>query len=452
MTTGTINSGTDVAVRIDGDNASKITLGVTLDSVSSSGATNGININDTTGSFAVRGGGSPAAGTGGSILNSTSDGVILNDVQNISLAYMNINNSSDNGVKGVDVVGFVLDNSVVNGNGNAVSPDEAGLLFTNLTGDGGHPTAITNNTISNSHENNAIIRNSGGTLTNLFVTGSTFGPTPAGTGAAGLEISITGGSTTMTVSGSTFTNNQSFGIFADASAGTINIDISGATNVFSGTKTANCAVAAGIQNVGVSVSLSSTGNANFDIKDATFNGHRSSPINIFSNGTSTGNMVGTISGNTIGLGNTTSDGSCLGAGISQGNEGSGTATILVDNNIVRRIGDNGFNGNNGIVMVQANQPGTNNVTITNNNIDDVTQFRGIDVVQIIAGGTTCSNISGNDAMTNIGSSTDIRIRQTNGAHNVVQTSAANLGAVNNGATVNATGAYTFGVGACATPP
>lgn len=163
-------------------------------------------------------------------------------------------------------------------------------------------------------------------------------------------------------------------------------------------------------------------------------------------------MVGTISGNTIGLGNTTSDGSCLGAGISQGNEGSGTATILVDNNIVRRIGDNGFNGNNGIVMVQANQPGTNNVTITNNNIDDVTQFRGIDVVQIIAGGTTCSNISGNDAMTNIGSSTDIRIRQTNGAHNVVQTSAANLGAVNNGATVNATGAYTFGVGACATPP
>jgi hypothetical protein len=76
---GTISSGTATAVSIDGNPS--VELGVTLTSVSSNAASSGIVLTDTTGYFTVTGDGSTATqggnGTGGTIQNSTDDGVKL---------------------------------------------------------------------------------------------------------------------------------------------------------------------------------------------------------------------------------------------------------------------------------------------------------------------------------------------------------------------------------------
>ncbi|MDX1943496.1 MAG: Ig-like domain-containing protein, partial [Saprospiraceae bacterium] len=108
---GTINTGSGRAVDID-----NTTLGMMLTAVSCNGCTTGIDLNTTTGSFAVNGTG--MAGTGGTIRNGAI-GISLTSTRNVSLAWMQLNDFSDFAIRGNSVINFTLNNAVVNGvNGN----------------------------------------------------------------------------------------------------------------------------------------------------------------------------------------------------------------------------------------------------------------------------------------------------------------------------------------------
>ncbi|MCX7557858.1 hypothetical protein OS187_13765, partial [Xanthomonadaceae bacterium JHOS43] len=98
------------------------------------GSSTGIELNNTgsNGGLTVRGTG--AAGTGGTIQNKTI-GISLTNTQAPSFSWMQLNGFSDYAIRGTNVVGFTLVNSVINGvNGNSAADDEGSVRFTNLTG------------------------------------------------------------------------------------------------------------------------------------------------------------------------------------------------------------------------------------------------------------------------------------------------------------------------------
>ena len=85
----------------------------TLTRVDSNNATNGIVLNDDTGSFTVTGTG--AAGTGGTIQNITTRGASFINASNISLTNMNFTNASQND-------GPTAPDGVVGGNSTRMAP------------------------------------------------------------------------------------------------------------------------------------------------------------------------------------------------------------------------------------------------------------------------------------------------------------------------------------------
>lgn len=433
VTTGNINAGSATAVDID-----NTALGITLFSVrSSGGSTPGIDLSTTTGSFTVTGDGA-TAGSGGTASSKTGDvdGVLLINTTNVSLAYMTISNNSRNGLFGQTVNGLTLTGVTLNGNADQASPDEAGLLLLEVTG----TVNVVNTTISNSYEHNVKVLNSTGTLTAFNVTGSTIGPNPGGTGAQGLLFQGMGAANmALTVTGSTFTGNQSNGIFADTAGGTMNVTVQSSAFVNN--------------NVGIGVSASSSGNMSFDILNNipihSTTASQSIGINVFANASHTGTIQGTISGNRIGTNGIVASGSIDGNGISASNEGAGTMTLLVDNNTVQEVGNGSFTGFEGIFIIDSVTAGTLNATVTNNIVDQIRDDRGLQI-RLTSGGTVCADISGN-AFSNTGGSTDLRVSHTSGTYNLRQTSQANLSTVNGGATTTVSGAITFGGSACTQP-
>jgi hypothetical protein len=93
--------------------------GLTFRSVSASGGTNGIVLDNTgtVNGLQVTGSGTP--GSGGSIQNTTSSGVVLTGVRNVWLSHMVISGSGASGIQGDDVTGLALASSTVSGNAAA---------------------------------------------------------------------------------------------------------------------------------------------------------------------------------------------------------------------------------------------------------------------------------------------------------------------------------------------
>ncbi|VAX26461.1 hypothetical protein MNBD_NITROSPIRAE01-487, partial [hydrothermal vent metagenome] len=421
------------------------------------GSVPGIDLDTTTGAFTVTGSGSGDcknnAGqcSGGSISNMSGggdgvDGILLNNANNVNLNFMLINNNTRNGIFATNVNGFAFNQLRITNSGDQVSPDEAGILMIDAIGSasaGSNPTSITNTLVSNSYENDVIIRNNSGTLTDLVVTGSDFTNNGASTVAGSQFLLDVGGTAnvTATMSNNTIIGNTvagqrtAFGIVGDAadtSQLTLNVSSSNFTN----------------NNVALEASVSHGASLSFSFLNNTITGSRSNAINIFANASHTSLITGTIEGNSVGTNGVLNSGSLLGSGIRARNEGSGTLTLLINNNFIREVG-NGGSGFEGISINNSVNPGTLNATITNNTLDQIRDDRGI-LTQMIVNGTTCANISGN-TLTNIGGSDDIFVRRTNGTFNLTQLSVANLGTVNNGATATSFGTINFNSGACATP-
>lgn len=180
---GTLSHSTVPAIVING---SPLALGVTLTSVSSNGGANGINIQNTTGFFSVRGSGGMTMtnGSGGTIQNHTDDGIFMNNVTNLRLWNMDVTN-----------------------NGNAVN--EHGMDLNEVTG----YIDFLNIDVSFSAEKNVEIANTSGALT-FEADSSEFRDTQSsGTGADGLEIGIRGTATaTINIDSCQFRRDRTNGI------------------------------------------------------------------------------------------------------------------------------------------------------------------------------------------------------------------------------------------------
>jgi VCBS repeat-containing protein len=439
ISTGTIDSGSGRAVDID-----NTALGVTLVSVDSvGGSVPGIDLDTTTGSFTVAGSGdgvvdcknSAAACAGGAITGKTGnvDGILLNNVTNVSLSEMNISSNSRNGIFGTNVNGITIDDSRLIDNSDQDNPNENAINFDGLTGTalgGSNPTRFSDIRVEDSHEHNVEIRNSSGTLTELLVEDSIFS-NDGGSAAAGTNFNFLSQGTasmTLNVQTSEFIGNRvsgattASGVFADGqSSATLDVTVQG--SFFEDNNNA------------INVSHGGSGTVTFDISN---NGSAARPIvgnltgagiasshaiNVLMSESSTGNASGVINGNFIGKSGVTFSGSGAGSGIITDIEGTGSLTVEIDGNTIRETNSRG-------IRAWAQNPpgglqgagGTLNVKVTNNTLDQVDSF-GIYIRIRDESSNMCAKVEGNN-VTNT-SSTHVRVREEAGTGSL-EVGSANL--------------------------
>ena len=184
--------------------------GLTFERISSHGAAHGIVLTGTgsAGGLAVTGTGSGACTsaatcTGGAIEASTGAGVVLTDTAGTSLNRVFVGNGADDGIRATRVADLDLLDSVVaaNGDSHAGGAEERGLDYLDVTG----TPQVVRTTVSGSDDANAHLHNTAAGTTTLTVTGSTF------TGSrnnAGLRLRGGGPSVLVaTVTGSVFSAN-----------------------------------------------------------------------------------------------------------------------------------------------------------------------------------------------------------------------------------------------------
>ncbi len=443
-TSGTVSTPNAVAVEINGlSPANRTDLNLTLTSVSSSNASHGIVLINTSGSFTVTGDGA-TAGSGGTIQNIISRGVSFINATNITLGFMNLgnvgttngadplvaastcgslvtgNNTDCNagahlvnvvgasfnnivmtggvqqGINGNNVTNFTLSNSQVINFGDQVR--ENGIQFKGLFG----TSSITGSTVSGNEADQMLVYNDSGTLTALNVTGSSFTNSVAPNGSNGL--SFTGNNTadmSVVVQNSTFSNNRSDGFFSNAiGTAAMSVNISGSTFQING-------------NAAMNVTAANAANATFNISsNPVITGNVGTAININLALPSTGTLQGTIANNVIGTSGVPNSGSS-GAGGTHGinvvSNGSGTLTTAITNN-----GIHGINTGAGINIQARDGSTTLNATVTGNtiNTNSASSANGILVNSGAVGTdtvTVCADISGN-TFTNSGGD-EIRVRR-----------------------------------------
>jgi hypothetical protein len=402
--TSTTSTGVNITNTTIGSN------GVTFRSVSTNGATNGIVLNNSgTGNFTVTGNGT--VGSGGTIQNGAT-GISLTNAQNISLAWMQLNDFTDFAIRGTSVVNFTMDNTVISGtNGNDPGADEGSVRFTELTGS----ARIANSTISGAVENNFTVINTSGTLDRITFSNVTFGAMSAATGDDALLIeTLNNAIVNVTVQNSFFTAAR-----GDHFQRLLNG--SGASDlVFTGNTISNTGVTAvgggggirlnGGNNSGINAS------ATFNISNNTIRDSRGTALAVNKQG-GTGSFSGTIANNTIGLANVTNSGSAEGSGIFLLTDGAGSYTANVTGNQVFQYGNFGIFMQTGGSGTVGN--GTMTVTVTNNTVSNPGNLTfAKNGVQLNAGTTVgdtyrvCLNFSGNTlAGTGTNGGTDFRLRQ-----------------------------------------
>jgi len=150
-------------------------------------------------------------GSSGTIQRTIAVGISLNSTRNVSLGYMNIQNSADAGIQGFSVNNFALNRSNVTSSGNSTS-DEAiqfGLFSGATEGVTGTVSIVNSNGSSNAH-NNVHIRNASGTISSFTVSGSSFNDLNDVTGANAylFEMSGTAVTTVASMTGNIFNNNS----------------------------------------------------------------------------------------------------------------------------------------------------------------------------------------------------------------------------------------------------
>jgi VCBS repeat-containing protein len=366
--------------------------GLKFRTISSNGAVTGIVLNSTgsAGGLTVSGNGgtctvaTPTC-TGGTIQSSTGAGISLSSTSNVNLSLMRVTGSGEDGILGSGVTGFSLSNSLVTNNGNALG--ENGFDFSNLFG----TASITSSTISGSHNNNATIRNSSGTLTMLTVTGSMFSSNTSTSDGDGLLFEASGtANMSINVSGSTFSAHHSDHFQASAlNSGVLNVVFSG--NTLSGGHAAP--LGQGITINAATGAPGFAGSVTYDVNGNTINGAISNAV-MANLGTSSAaaSFKGQIRNNVIGTSGSALSCSTQANGINVEAHGNGTHTVSVTGNTIRRCFDRGIN-------VLANDgSGVFNLTATNNTVTEMSDINGVMGTPreafLLQAGSTSTNVFG----------------------------------------------------------
>ncbi len=444
--TGTNDVSTSAGFGIAVNIASGVTIGsdnVTFRNVSASGAPSGILLNGTgtSGTFTVTGSG--AAASGGSIQNTTSNSIDLTNVQGVSFAFMDIDGSAANGIRGSNVTNFALSNSTLENNGDAVN--EGAIRFDqNLLG----TATISNSTIRASAEHNIEIINTSATQLNLGITNSTISDTAlSGLGADGLLVETRNSAdANVTVTNATFTNNVSDGIQVsaiDSSRASLIVQESGGVTTFStGARALN-------------LSAATNADLDFSVSDASFTGFSPAlgeeAINLamVSTTTAASSMVGTISNNTF---------SNSGGAVGIDTRGDGVATLAITGNTATTSIN--FEVIDIITGDAVGDAGVLNLTATGNT---VTSSNGdAFYLEALRATSLCLNIRNNTAMPGAFSDAFAIFDSTTGITQLESgatdcggacaSATAHITATNTGAPVNVDPFTLVGPGTCPTPP
>ena len=351
-TSGVINTGTGGAVNIT-RTTGKTPLNITLTTVSSSGGSaNGITISnstsDSTGSFTITGTGTAASGgtiatkTGADGSGTQGSGIFLNNASNVSLDRMQLNGFQNYGIRGTNVTGFTLDNTIINGtNGTTAAggSEEGAVRFDNLLGS----ASISNSTLggvgagNSSFSDDLRVTNTSGTLNRLTVTNVHFGDIGSG-GTNGMTFSALNNGTVMngTVTDSFFTN--AIGTVADFTfSNNSTMDLVFRRNKLSNNNVNQSSGGGGFVLQGGTGASTVT----YDISCNKIQDSIGIAL-LVAKGNGSGTIVGDIINNKIGLTGQSLSGSTQGSGIKVKATGSGTHTVLIRDNDVRQYNENGI--------------------------------------------------------------------------------------------------------------
>jgi hypothetical protein len=361
--------------------------GMKFRSISTGGETNGNKFGatkaivlDNTGSTAgltVTGAGGTCTSTdvsgcsGGSILNSAGPddassspvgtGIVLKNTKAPSLTRMLIQDTSNYAIRGTDVAGFTLVNSVIrgaNGTNGATPFDDSSIRFVNLTGS----ADITDTHVSGGREDNVSVTNSTGALDRITLTRVNIGLNNGtdGNDAVHLESESAAGALKATIQNSAFTGAR--GDLVDYShngSGSGDLVISNSTF-----QNSNPGIVTG--GGGLTLSSGAGGNTTMDINNNTFRDAVGIGVLVVKTaGSST--QTGTFSNNRIGVAGVPNSGSAEGSGLKLQNLGEGTMTWGVTNNQIRGYNEHGIHVVAGGGDTAAS--GNINTTITGNVIE-----------------------------------------------------------------------------------
>jgi hypothetical protein len=317
---------------------------LTFRSIASTGAANGIVLNNTTnqnGRLVVTGNSgtctSAASCTGGAIQTSSGTGVALTSVPGgASLSNMAITGGGDDGVRVNDVgtsltaAGLTIDTSVLSGNGNVAG--ERGLDASNLRGQ----SSVSASTITGSAEDNARVANTAGTL-DLRVLGSTFSSNSTTLGNDGIQLYGDGNALMRSsINNNTFTANRD-----DA----LQVTTGGASDATMHTTFNNNTVNAGgntgsSNNAAVVVSPAGTSDTFFHMNGGTIKGSQSSALIL--NPLGTAQFDATIENITIGNAAEPKSGSRDGIGLWAKPVQNSDAEIVIRNSTIQQYAQNGM--------------------------------------------------------------------------------------------------------------
>ena len=376
-------------------------------SISSNGANRGILLDTTgnagnlqvTGTTGTCQNGNTVGCSGGAILNSSGadqtsatpggSGIVLNSTSNPSFTRMHIQHSSNFGIRGEDVDGFSLTNSVVNGNhGNAQgglgSGQEGSIRMEDLTGS----ASVTGSYVSGGANGNLDVHNDvAGTLNRLTLQSNTFGHNQAaGSNSVNLNVPAAVAATlNATVDDNVFTGAAA-NPFLYTNAGTSNGDLVFTDNTITNSHPNQVT---GANSVGVQGGQGG-GTTTIDVSRNTMQGAKSDGM-IINKSNGPGTVDGTINANNIGVAGTSLSGSREGRGLTVETRGGGELDVDVTNNDIRQYFSFGMNFQAGLGTVSGGQM---NLLISGNTVanpaNDLAQS-GLPVhgVQIVSG-----NISG----------------------------------------------------------
>ena len=323
---------------------------------------------------------SPAC-SGGTIQNTTGDGISLASTRDVSLSNLRVEDTGRHGIGGTTVTNFALADSIVTSPGD--TDDEDGIHFATLGANNLSGTASFQNVaITGMQENGLYIRNESGTLA-LTVSGSSFSNSFREDGIL-LETFGTS-SLTALVQNSTFSGLASDGIKANANAGTLNVNARG--NTFTGCS-ARCFsnpsdnaisfVSAGSATMKYTIGGTAPGTGN------TMNNSHNSAMILQANDRSV--MDGRVLNNTI---TSTTNGNGIDGSLAADDDSR--ARLLIEGNTVS-------GQRQGAMFFNANNTGDLDVTLLGNTMNsrpaDTTAFENLTVS---ANGTSvaCTNIQNN---------------------------------------------------------
>ncbi|HEX3735342.1 MAG TPA: cadherin domain-containing protein, partial [Solirubrobacterales bacterium] len=384
-----LSSGSGTAVKVTGTTIDS--GGLNFKTVSSSGASDGIVLENTGSTAGLTVTGTGSAGSGGTISSSTGPGIMLSSTSNVSLASVKVNNGGDDGIRGTNVNGFSLTgNSEVAGNGNAVTED--GLDFTQLSG----TVNLTGATVSGSADRNVAVVNESGTVNATFNGGTYSNTSNSAVGGDAIFFEGTNtGTIGVTVEHATFTNNKDdhVQVTTDAS-NTVTENVTIKENTMSNT----------VGQPGGSVTLNPGGNATMEasVLNNNIQGADIEAITVDTPGSQSSPQpaqVGvTISGNTIGNPAVAKSGAATGDGIGVNSNGSATVKALITNNQIYQ-----YENLAGLDLVQNDGVGTLDATVRGNTINHPAAPEGEIGMLISIGadegdtGTSCLDIGSTEA-------------------------------------------------------